>query len=252
MLARDYAYAWRTLKNSPVFAITAIVTVALGIGASTTIFSVTNAVLLRPLPYRDAERLVFACSDMRKRNVKDFPLSNADFIDLRNGAGSAFEDFTAVFTGRGVFPAEDGSLEQVRLGIVTTNFFRFMGANIVAGRDFQDSDGEPQPPAPPPGATAAAAPPRLPQMAILSYEYWQRRFGRSTAVLGRRLTNANGQPGPIIVGVLAPGFELLFPPHANLERVPDMWLANRLPYDTANRNQVSLRAIGRLKPGVSL
>jgi putative ABC transport system permease protein len=86
MLLRDLAYALRTLRKSPVFAATAIVTIALGIGASTAIFSVTNAVLLRSLPYKNPYRLVFALSDMRKRNVKDFPFSNADFLDLRNGS----------------------------------------------------------------------------------------------------------------------------------------------------------------------
>ena len=83
MSVRDFAYAVRTLRKSPVFAMAAIATIALGIGASTAIFSVTEAVLLRPLPYRDPDRLLFAISDMSKRAVKDFPLSNADFH--RNG-----------------------------------------------------------------------------------------------------------------------------------------------------------------------
>src|ERR1035438_7064933 len=84
MLLRDLAYALRTLRGSPIFAVTAILTIALGIGAATSIFGVTHAVLLRPLPYKSPDRLVFALSDMRRRNVKDFPFSNADFLDLRN------------------------------------------------------------------------------------------------------------------------------------------------------------------------
>src|ERR1039457_2426007 len=96
MLLRDFTYAARTLAKSPVFAATAIVTIALGIGASTAIFSVTNAVLLRPLPYKNPDRLVFAISDMLKRNVKDFPLSNANFLDLRNGTAGVFEELGAV------------------------------------------------------------------------------------------------------------------------------------------------------------
>jgi hypothetical protein len=83
-------YALRTLRRNPAFAITAVVTIALAIGASTVVFSVMNAVLLRPLPYKAPARLVLACGDLRRRNVKDFPLSNADFLDLRNGARSAF------------------------------------------------------------------------------------------------------------------------------------------------------------------
>ena len=131
-----FRYAARTLTKSPVFAATAIITIALGIGASTAIFSVANAVLLRPLPYKNPDRLVFAISDMRKRNVKDFPFSNADFIDLRNGAGGMFQELGGVFTGRATVPLEDGSPEQIRWAVVTPNFFRLMGASIARGRDF--------------------------------------------------------------------------------------------------------------------
>src|SRR5882762_3042791 len=92
-MLNDLSYAFRTLRKSPIFTITAVVTIALAIGASTAIFSVTNGVLLRQLPYKDPDRLVLTCSDMRRRNVKDFPLSNADFLDLRNGARGNFTHF---------------------------------------------------------------------------------------------------------------------------------------------------------------
>src|SRR3954447_14384027 len=98
-MLNEFVYAFRTLRKSPIFTITVIVTIALAIGASTAIFSVTNGVLLRQLPYRDPDQLVLACSDLQKRNVKDFPLSNVDFLDLRNGANNSFEDFAAVNTG---------------------------------------------------------------------------------------------------------------------------------------------------------
>src|ERR1041384_3065483 len=88
----DILYAFRTLRKSPIFTITVVVTIALAIGASTAIFSVTNGVLLRKLPYKDPERLVLACNDLQKRNVKDFPFSNVDFLDLRNGAKNSFEE----------------------------------------------------------------------------------------------------------------------------------------------------------------
>ena len=90
----DLIVAARVLRKSPIFVLTAVLTIALGIGASTAIFSVTNAVLLRPLPYRDPDRLVVACSDLRKRNVRDFPLSNANFIDLRDGTKLHFVRLT--------------------------------------------------------------------------------------------------------------------------------------------------------------
>ncbi len=79
------AFAARSLRKSPIFALTAAITIALGVGASTAIFSVANAVLLRPLPYHDPDRLVIISTDMRNRGVRDFPFSNANFIDLREG-----------------------------------------------------------------------------------------------------------------------------------------------------------------------
>src|ERR1051326_8027593 len=279
-MLNDIAYAFRTLRKSPIFTITVVVTIALAIGASTAIFSVTNGVLLRQLPYKDPERLVLARSDMDKRNVKDFPVSNADFLDLRNGAKTNFEDFASVQTFRFPLPGLDGTPERVRAAAVSTNFFQMMGASIIAGRDFQDSDGTPQAPAPvagagtgagaaaaatatrspapapattPAPAPANAAPPQLPTMAILSNEYFQQRFGSDASIIGKPLpVSSTFGPAPIIVGVLAPGFELLFPPQANIEQFPSIWLAARIPYDVANRNNVQWRAIGRMKPGVSM
>ena len=251
MFTKDLLYAARSLVKSPVFLVTAVLTIALGIGASTAIFSVTNAVLLRPLPYKDPERLIIACGDMRKRNVKDFPFSNAEYFDLREAAKNSFEDFAGVLSFRGPVLREDGTPEQVRFGVVTTNFFRLMGAKIHVGRDFEDGDGQAQQ-APPSGAANATPAQTLPTIAILSYEYWQRRFGGDTAILGKSIKPAGGGAGPQIVGVLAPRFELLFPPDANLERLPDFWIAGRLAYDAANRNNVSLQVVGRLKSGVTL
>lgn len=243
--------AIRVLLRSPLFTLTAAVTIALGIGASTAIFSVANAVLLQPLPYKDADRLVIAGMELRQRHVKDLQFSNADFIDLRDGTQDSFEDFAGVFTFRGIIPGEDGNPEQVRQAVATTNFFRLTGGVIVLGRDFNEDDAIPQP-APAPGAPQETPQaPQLPFMAILSHEYFQRRFGGNPAILGHAIP-AGGQPGPVVVGVLAPNFRLYFPPAANEEAAPDIWIANRLAYDAANRNGFAIRPIGRLKPGVSL
>jgi len=253
-LSRDLLYGVRTLRHSPLFTLTAVTTIALGIGASTAIFSVANAVLLRPLPYRDSGRLVLACNDMIRRNVKDFPLSNADFLDLRRNATDAFEDFAAVNTGRGSLPGPDGTPERVRFAAVSPNFFRMMGGAIAFGRDFQDADGMPEPVVQqdPDNLAAPPPPPQLPTYSILSFEYFERRFGGNTSILGRPLPVGGGGPAPIVVGVLAPGFELLFPTEAAMERSPDVWASARIPYDTHNRNNVQWRVIGRMRPDTTV
>jgi putative ABC transport system permease protein len=251
MLFADLVFAARTLRKSPIFALTAAITIALGVGASTAIFSVTNAVLLRPLPYKNPDQLVIMPSDMRNRGVKDFPFSNANFIDLREATKNEFQGIAGVFTFPITLTGEDGMPERVHAGVVTTNYFRLVGAGIALGRDFSDDDGQPQPPPPAPGTQPATPQQRLPIMAIISYEYFQRQFGSSPDVLGKALNK--GQPfSPRIVGVLAPHFQIYFPPSSDLEAAPDIWLANRLGYDAANRNGVSMRVIGRLQPGVGV
>ena len=247
---RDLAFAGRTLRKSPVFALTAALTIALGVGASTAIFSVTNAVLLRPLPYQKPDQLVIIPSDMRNRGVKDFPFSNANFIDLREATKGEFQGLAGVFTFPITLTGEDGVPEKAHLGVVTTNYFQLVGARIVLGRDFIDDDGRPQPP-PPALGTQATPTPRLPVMAIISYEYFQRRFGSNPAAIGQSLNK--GKPfSPQIVGVLKPHFQIYFPPSADLEAAPDIWIANRLGYDAAQRNGVSMRVIARLRPGITI
>ncbi|MGA7244165.1 MAG: ABC transporter permease [Terracidiphilus sp.] len=249
MTFNDVAIAARILLRRPAYTLTAVLTIALGVGASTTIFSVTNAVLLKPLPYRDPGKLVIAGMDLRKRDVHDLPFSNADYVDLRDGTKAYFSDMAGVFTGRSIVPQEDGTPEQISIAVATTNFFDVVGGKIMFGRDFNAQDGTPQPQ--PPANNAGAGPPPLPGIAILSYEYFRRRYGANTAVLGHNITMA-GQPGPLIAGVLAPRFRLYFPPEADVEPAPDIYIANRLAYDSAERNDFSILPIGRLREGASL
>ena len=242
-LIRDFAYAGRGLRKSPIFATTAALTLALGIGASTAIFSVTDAVLLRPLPYQNPDRLVLVFWENRPRNIRSFTYSNADFFDLRAGTGAIFDSLGGVASFRAFVPREDGSSEQISKALVTTNFFRLMGAKIAFGRDFTEAEAVPQPAQPqvliPPGSAA-----------ILSHEYWQRRYAGSTAILGQEVFGP-GQPGPRIVGVLAPGFKL-FLPGVSVDAAPDFWVANNIGYDAAHRNLLTVGAIGRLKSGATL
>ena len=249
---RDVTFAFRSLKRQPAFAITAVLTIALGIGATSAIFSVVNAVLLRPLPYQDAARLGTIWSDLRARNVKDFPLPPGDYFDLRKDT-TLFDGFAAIVSFRPTIGGDgQGDAEQVNGGAVTTNFFTMLGHRIHVGRNFVEEDGTPNP-APPQGdavpAPGAQPPPPLPNIAILSYEFWQRRYGGNEAIVGKSIEFGNGRAD--IVGVLAPNLELLFPPGTNVDPRPDILIANRVNFETGARNNVSLRVIGKLKPGVS-
>ena len=239
VVVRDLRHASRALRRTPAFTAAAVATLALGIGASTAIFSVTDAVLLRPLPYNDPDRLVLLFWQDR-----NFLYSNADFFDLQSGTRDVFDDLGGVAGFRAFVPREDGTMEQVGKALVTANFFRLMGARIAFGRDFTNADAVPQPSEPgvliPPGSAA-----------ILSYEYWQRRYAGSPGVLGQEMRSA-GQRGPRIVGVLAPGFRLHFPPGARIDAAPDFWVANNIGYDVEHRNLLTVGAIGRLKRGLTL
>ncbi len=252
-LLKDLTYAVRGLRKNLGFSAVAAITIALGIGACTSIFSVVNAVLLRPLPYSDAQRLVTVWGELRNRNVHDWPFSPPDYRDLRQQSTELFEDM-AGFIPAGRTPISDTGAEpeQIRVGGATPNFFRVLGARVQLGRDFIDDDAAPQPQPPNQGqpAPGAAAPPRLPAIAIISHSLWMRRYGGDPKVIDKDVDLGGGRAH--IVGVLAPDFEVLFPPRANVERLTDMWTAARFNFETANRNNVAFRVVGRLKPGVTV
>src|SRR5688572_32600893 len=121
----DVRYSLRTLGKSPVFTLTALVTIALGVGAITAIFSVVNAVLLRDLPYAEPDRLALVQSDMTARNVTEFPMAPGDFPDLRDEV-SAFEQVAAITTNRQTITTEQGT-ELITLAGVTTKLMRTLG-----------------------------------------------------------------------------------------------------------------------------
>src|SRR5688572_2473478 len=161
MFTGEIGYGVRSLRNRPAFALTAILTLALGIGATTAIFSVVNAVLLRPLPYAQADRLVLVWGEMRARSVRDFPFSPPDFQDLRRGA-PAFQELAAVAGFRQPMVGDGGAPEQVRVAGATTNLLTMLGARVAVGRGFMADDATPEPQ--PPGANPqqARGPPQLP------------------------------------------------------------------------------------------
>ena len=243
---KDLTYAARSLRKNAGFALVATVTIALGIGACTAIFSVVNAVLLRPLPYADAPRLVLVWGELRARNVQDWPFSPHDLRDLQQQSTGTFDDIAGMIpAGRVPVAGLGQEPEQIRVGGATPNLFRLLGARVIAGRDFVADDAT----APPTLPNQAAPAPQPPLAATLSYAFWQRRYGGDASIIGKDVELGNGHAR--IVGVLAPGFELLLPPRVHVEAAPDMWTAARINVDTANRNNVLYRVIGRLRPGVT-
>ena len=256
-LWKDVVYATRTLRQHPAFALTAMLTLALGIGASTAIFSVVNAVLLRPLPYPDSDRMVLVWGDMRARNVTDFPFSPGNYLDLKRQS-TTLEDVAAITPAQGGVSVNGDTPEQAQTMGVTPNFLKVLGYPVLHGRDFTEADAAPPPPPPfqlqpgqnPTPEQLAQLPPPPPQMVILNYGYWQRRFSGDPNVVGKSF-EVNGQVATV-VGVLGPGFEVLFPPNTNIPPTPDLIAAFRINYETANRNNVFMRLVGKLKPGATL
>lgn len=253
-LRRDVTFAIRTLTKSPVFTVTALVTIALGIGATTAIFSVVNTVLLRPLPYPNRDRLAFVTGDLSARNVLDFPMAPADFADLRTSV-KAFDDVAGLTTFQQPMFDDRGEARMVRVAGVTTNIFRTLGVHVALGRDFVDDDGAPI--GPPPGAANAApgAPaqpqgPPPPATAILSHEFWEEQFGGDTGVVGRVVPLGNQSVE--VAGVLEPQVELLWFEGSNVERRPELYTALRQNFAAGSRVNVFLRAVGHLAPGQTM
>jgi putative ABC transport system permease protein len=217
----------------------AVITVAVGTGATILMFSVVNAVLLKPLPYPHADRLAVIWMDLRMRDLHDMPFSPGDFIDLRRQA-TLFDELAAVSTFRQALSGDDEPPEQVTVAGITTNLHPLLGARVIAGRPFEPADAMPQ--------TGDAAEP-LPAIGIISHALWQRRYAAEPAIIGRTI-ELQGQPLKV-VGVLAPDSELLFRAGSDVEPRPDIWTAFRLNEATAPRDLLFMRVIGRLGEGVS-
>jgi putative ABC transport system permease protein len=229
---RDLVHACRLLGQAPGFAAAAIVTLALGVGANTAIFSVVNALLIEPLPYRDASRLVFVWADQTSEGYPRAPLSGPELKDL-DDRSTRFDGFGAIWATTAALTG-DGDPEQLRVGFVSTDFFSILGAEAVLGRTFADGDDSLGPPT----------------SILLSAAVWQRRFGGDPSVVGRRI-QVNGQP-MTVVGVMAPEFRLLMPPDAAVPDDLDAWIPFNRRFTNGPRGQRYLRVVGRMRSGVAM
>jgi len=226
-------YALRGLRRSPAFAAVTILTLALGIGANTAIFSVVHATLIAPLPYRDPSELVFVWCDLSASGYPRAPLSGPELKDLRDRTTS-FADFGAIWATTAALTGESDP-EQLRVGLVTPNFFSLLGADAARGRTFSADD------------ESQAAPRAI----LLSSALWKRRYGADSGIAGRRI-EVNGQP-VTVVGVMPETFRLLMPPDANVPDDLQAWMPlNASALTRAPRGQKYLRVVGRMKPNVTL
>ncbi|HEX8139652.1 MAG TPA: ABC transporter permease [Pyrinomonadaceae bacterium] len=231
-LRQDLRYGARMLLANPGFTAVAVLTLALGIGANSAVFSLVNAALLRPLPYSDPQSLVMVWANFRRLNMMRLGVSAPEFLDYRNQNGvfaevAAFQPVTLNLTGTD----EPERLSGAR---VSPSLFPLLGTAPLVGRTLAAEEERP-------GQAPAV---------VLSHRLWQRRFGSDPGVTGRSI-KLDGESYTVI-GVMPPGFQFPFGESFSAGRV-DVWLP--LVFSQAeltSRDHYSFRMIARLKPGVTV
>ena len=232
----DLRYGMRSLWKHPGFTVVALITLALGIGANTAIFSVVNAVVLRPLPYAEPDRLMMLWETMPGSDHRSVAPGN--FVDWRT-QNRTFQDMAATFYANFNLTS-DGEPERIDGATITSNFMGLLGANAQLGRTFQADDDEHQDR----------------NVVLISDGLWQRRFGADRNVVGRTITI--DETPHIIVGVMSRGFQ--FPERSELwvlgrnrGAVPTSLISQVPTNDWVHeRDAHFIRVIGRLRPGVTL
>lgn len=230
---QDLRYALRMLRSKPGFAAVAIITLALGIGANTAIFSVVNAVLLQPLPFPNPEQIVLVRDDLPGRQLTDVGMSVDELKDLQERSG-AFEQVSALWAVDANLTGSDRP-ERIELLAVSPNYFSLLGANARLGRVFGPEDHTPG----------------FAQGVVISDGLWRRLFASDQNVLGRKIYADSDLY--TVIGVMPPGFRH---PGRTLRNEVEMWATAGFaanPFGTPVRAQRMLPgAIGRLKPGLNV
>ena len=230
MLPADIRFALRSLARSRGFAVTVILTLALGIGANTAIFSVVRGVLLRPLPHRDGDQLVYLRQSIDGPGGDNIAFSVPEIVDIRDNAKS----FSGIAEYSPIVLTLQGKQDAVRMniGLVTGNYFSVMGLSPILGRALNDGD------------DGTGVPPVM----VLTREYWARRFGGDTAIIGKTV-RIDGKATEV-VGVLqdAPNFPQQM--DALMNMVISEHHTSALMQNGRTHRMTDM--IGRLAPGVSL
>jgi putative ABC transport system permease protein len=226
-ISADVLYSFRQLRRAPSFSLTAILTLALGIGASTTIFSLVQAILLRPMPYPDADRMVVVWEQLRVLGIDRFPAPIGDFVDYRD-ENRVFDEMAAVENAHFVLRAGEYP-ERVFAVRATANLFPMMGLRVALGRTLTASENQPG----------------HEHVAVLSDPLWRDRFGSDPAIVGKDVI-LNGENFQV-VGVLAPNvrFSIGYP------QAPALWVPLPLVADPG-RNTGQLEIVARLRKGVRM
>jgi putative ABC transport system permease protein len=223
-LVNDLRYGCRVLTKNPGFAAMTVLTAALGIGANTAIFSVVHAVLLRPLPYKSAERLVSPMY-VAKDNFMGLGIGDFQYAAWRDHA--TIFDGIAAYSGRHLTITGNGEAEQLRVQAVTPGFLGVLGIAPIVGRDLASAD----------------AAPRGSQVALMSYSLWTRRFAGDLSILSKAIT-LDGKPYSV-AGVLPRNFE--FPDNSGAS----LLLAMTEPSAEPKGAVYFYNVIARLKPGIT-
>jgi predicted permease len=223
----DFTYALRGLRRQPLFTLVAVLTLAVGIGANTAIFSLLYQILLKPLPYAHEDRLVFIWNTYPLMGLPQASVSIPDYLDRKTQA-EAVEDAT-LFTQRSLSLSVEGQPEQVRALRVTPSFFSTLGREPFLGRAFADADAQP-------GSD---------QFAILSHGLWNSRFGGDPSIVGRDV-RLDGMPHRV-VGVLPADFEL--PGRNVMLLVPFSFTATDA--SDQSRGREFSQMVARLRPGAT-
>jgi putative ABC transport system permease protein len=229
---QDVRYALRMFLKSPGFALVALVALALGIGANTAIFSVVNAVMLRALPYSNADRLVVLWEHNRQGNNRHNVLSPANFMQWREDAKS-FEEMAAFYDARLNLTGE-GDPEEIPTQVTSANLFRLLGNEAAIGRTFTDEDAEPG----------------KDNVTVISHGLWQRRFGGAHDVVGKTLT-LNGE-SITILGVMPEDFRWFIKENSLVGKPAELWLPIKFDERYRNSSGRFISAAARLKDGVSV
>ncbi len=231
-LFQDMRYGLRLLLKSPGFTIVAVLSLALGVGANTAIFSIVNAVLLRSLPFSHPDRLVKIVANNRGVGARDIGFSVPELDDLRTRAG-VFEQVAGMATGDTDLTDAERP-QRLEIAVVNANYFSMLGTSAHIGRVFGPGD----------------AVPGFAEATVISDSLWAREFGRDPSILGRRVQISNDPY--TIVGVLPPGFRH---PGSTVATDVEVWQATGFradPYPQPMRSRrVVVGAIGLLKPGIS-